>query len=404
MTPVSPPQTTASTSVTLGEATPCQATGGCATAEYAPGAGAETRQTPWWRLTMYSMLALTVGTALTWCLDRLQNERVPGTYDAQPYNLTAGRVAVLTKVLVQPGTVVKRGDPIANLADEALEDRIKIKQAELKTLEFDLSSSREKLAAELQWRQSAIQTEIFQTRLRSTEFLKQRFTSQLEEAAWQNVAFRPKKSSSQGIYDASDILTLLDSSSGSIEDLHIKALLKQGVAQNAEEVASAQIELCDQRIKELEDVAIELPKKLASSLGIDGAQSRIEQAKLELETLERQKNGLTLSATHSGIVGIYRKRTGDRIAANDTIVQILDDSRRFVTLWIDPTRTAEFPIGHVLDLTFADGWSGQGRVSEIEPQVETDAGVQRLAVRLEQAGKTWPKQTFGSVVSVCRKR
>ena len=375
-----------------------------ATAASEVATGEETRKIPWWRLTIYSLLALVSGTALTWCLDRVQHERLPGTYDAQPFNLTAGRVAVLTKILVQPGAVVKRGDPIASLADEALEDRVKIKQAELKTLELDLASAREKLAAELQWRQSTIETEIFQARLRSTEFLKQRFTSQLEEAAWQNVAIRPQRTTARGIYDASDILAALEKSSDSVDDLHIKALLKQGVAQNAEEVASAQIELCDQRIKELEQVSTELPQKLARSLGIDGAQSRLEQAKVELETLERQTSGLTLLATHSGIVGIFRRRTGDRIGANDTIVQILDDSKRFVTLWIDPTRTAEFPIGLVLDLTFANGWSGQGRISEIEPQVETEGGTPRLAVRLEQAGKTWPKQTFGSVVSVCRKR
>lgn len=355
------------------------------------------------RLALFSALSLCLGVAATVCLDRVQMERLSATYEGGPMNLSATRPGRIAAFLAAQGSRVKTDDLVVKLVDEGLEARLAALDARVRTLESELSTAQARAAAESQLTRHRLERELLETKLRSAEFLQNRFASQLEKTAWDELgqAERPALAI-RSLSDADWIGALR--AEGSPEELRIRALLRRGTAANAEEVAASKLALCEERIAQLEKALAAVPEQAQASPDVLSATTRLETARAELGSLQAQSNELMLAAGQPGVVGVFRRRVGDRVAAGETIVQIVDDSRRCVLVRIDSTRINDFAIGSTHDLLFANGQAGQGRVSEVQPQAEASGSRPQLVVRLEPAGASWPSMPFGSAVEVHRKR
>jgi hypothetical protein len=178
-------------------------------------------------------------------------------------------------------------------------------------------------------------------------------------------------------------------------------VLQLEAATNATEVCAAQVELCDEQIGWLEELKEALPERVRRSLGVDTIELRLETARDERTNLEDVESLSTITSSAIGRAGVFFKRAGDYVAVGEPIVEVLDDSQRFVVLDVPSERIADFTIGRELALTFPGGVSRSGRVVRVAPQAVHDQQNAGAVVRVhvEQAGVVWPSVPIGARVS-----
>lgn len=355
-------------------------------------------------LVLFALLSLALGAGATACLDHLQIERLPATYEGGPMNLAATQPGRIVALVAAQGSRVKADDPVVTLADESLEARLAAQETRVRHLEAELVAVRARAEAEVQLQRQSLERDLLDTRLRSAEFLQNRFASQLEKSAWDELAREEPQPTGLAIRSADPNWIDALRSTESPEEQRIRALLRRGTAENAAEVAASKLALCEARIAQLEKMIAALSEQPKTSPEVVAAGDRLSAAQSELESLRAESRELTLSACQPGVVGVFRRREGDRVAAGETIVQIVDDSRRCVLLKVDSARLNDFGPGSIHDLVFANGQAGRGRVREVLPQADSTGTRPRLVVRLEPAGASWPSLPFGSAVEVHRKR
>lgn len=361
------------------------------------------------RVWILSVLALAAGVGTTIVLQRARYESFNGFLQAKLRTINAPRDAKIAKVFVREGTMVEAGQPLVALEADDLEARLTKKRTELAGLEAELLQSEARLTVELEARQGAIQAEIFETKLRSAQFLRQQFSQQVENLAWGEFGHGAETTLFANATPRDEPLKSIIFENRKPDEERIRALLRQEAAQNANEVSSAQIELCDERLKQLELQSRELPDKLRRSMGTDRVQPLVELARSELAALEEEKQSLTITAQGPGIVGVFQKRLGDHVVAHEAIVQILDEEQPYLMLRIPSQRIADFATDSIVELCFPGGRLGKGRVEEIPPQtapisVTTGTDESLLIVQVIPVGVQWPRVPFGSQVEVRRMR
>lgn len=361
------------------------------------------------RVWILSILALAAGVGTTILLQRARYESFNGFLQAKLRTINAPRDAKIAKVFVREGALVEAGQPLVALEADDLEARLSKKRTELAGLEAELLQSEARLTVELEARQSAIQAEMFETKLRSAQFLRQQFSQQVENLAWGDFGHGAETPLFADANRSEPLKSIIFENRKPDEE-RIRALLRQEAAQNASEVSTAQIELCDERLKQLELQGRELPDKLRRSMGTDRVQPLVELARSELAALEEEKQSLTIVAHGPGVVGVFQKRMGDHVTAHEAIVQILDEEQPYLMLRIPSQRIADFAPDSIVELCFPGGRLGKGRVEEIPPQTApvsvsmegTDETL--LIVHVIPIGVQWPHVPFGTQVEVRRMR
>lgn len=360
------------------------------------------------RVLFLSILALAAGIcAATW-IERARHEKLAGFVQARAMTLSADRDAQLAEVFVKQGDVVEAGQPVLLLRDSQLAVTLDRQQREVARLESEVSQFEAKLLVEIAWRQKALDAELFETRLKSSQCLQQQFTSEIESLAWNQFGGDVTKTA---IADNSDqTLGPLLYDKMTPDEHRIRAVLRKEAARNSQEVSTAQLELCEQRVKEIERLKAELPEKIRKSMGIDLIRSRLEQAQADLARLEQQQESLSLAAAKPGMVGVFRQQVGDHVIAHQPIVEVFNEQQPYLIVRIPSSRLADFSVGTVVALRFPGGELGQGRVSDIPPQTSAipDEGslleTTRVTAHIEPVGKLWPALPIGTTVEVLRKR
>lgn len=359
------------------------------------------------RVLLFSVLALAAGCGTAIWLNQVRFERFPGYLQARMQTLTADRDARIAQILVGPGTVVVPGQPIVVLQDQELEERLRTRKQEIESLEIELTRTRAALDVQIEIQQRDIRDRIFETRLRSAQLQRQRAEFPLEVPAptkvveqWTHsnpVVVLPGKP--LPIFNANDrVVTALAEEPASISRI-VPAPM-----------TNPEMELCTERIAELERLSQDLPQKIGRSMGVDLAQTRVDHARAALATLEQQQKELTLVAQSAGMIGVFHRQVGDRVAAHEPIVQLLDEEQPYLMLQIPSPRISDFQPGTIVDLKFPGGETGKGRVEAIPPQtsdIPDEPGSHRetvITAHIDPVGKLWPTIPFGSVVEVCRKR
>ena len=94
--------------------------------------------------------------------------------------------AVIQEIYVKEGQVVSSGEIVVALFDHSLDQNWKAKQQELIALEAELEQSKAKTEVELALRNKEIESEVFNAKLKSSQYLKEQYIHQITNLAWQD--------------------------------------------------------------------------------------------------------------------------------------------------------------------------------------------------------------------------
>jgi len=348
-------------------------------------------------------LALLCGIAVVSQLEGARFEQFQGRLQARSVTVAAPYSAQIERVLAPTGTMVKPGDPIVRLRNDALVAQVEAAAQAVASLDKEQIQSEAKYQVELEWRLRSIRAEMFETKIKSAAFLKQKLSHQIEELAWKAAA---EDEDADKEPKSASLIDHVGFRSVSPRDARVESLLKSEAAKNAEEVSTAQVDLCDRRLAELEKLERSIPDQVRKSIGIELIEQRLQEARQTLATLEARQAGLTLTATSVGVVGVYQAAVGQQVPAHEPVVQLLDNDQPWLALEVPSSRIAEFRAQEVVTLVFPGDVERKGRIAQIPPQTSggTVSGDALVVVPVEPAGKLWPSVPFGARVDVLRSR
>ena len=124
--------------------------------------------------------------------------------------------------------------------------------------------------------------------------------------------------------------------------------------------------------------------------------------KQELAILEAQSKELTMVSPTYGTIGDVHRQSGETVSSGGILVEILDDSLPFVIAQLPSGTASRMHKGCKITVVFPMDQHRIGIVSSIPPQTTAFAGASEsvVAVKIEPAGKLWPKVAIGSSVRV----
>ena len=357
-----------------------------------------TQPTPWRRVGLFVCLAASAGTGLACLLESCGQKSFSGQIEARRTLVTASRAARIQEVSVKTGQSVAIGDPLIQLIDTQLEDRVSGKRRDLAQLEAEVLRAKAIAEVELSLRSREVQTEIFETQLKVAALSQERLNKQVEQIAWKERL----QANDSFVAEVDHPFKPISATLNQPDDRRLQAMLREDAAAAAVEAISTQVALCEQRLKKLEALDQELNAKIRASSGVEVAEARFNGAKEELAALETQLKELTITSPSYGTVGEIKLQEGDRVNASSTLVEILDDQQPHVVAQIPSHASAQAKQGTKVTLIFPANDRRNGVITGIPPQTVPVAGTTEtmLPTKIEPAGKVWPKMAIGSNVKV----
>ncbi|MFO1093748.1 MAG: efflux RND transporter periplasmic adaptor subunit [Planctomycetaceae bacterium] len=353
------------------------------------------------RAGMLAVLALAAGTVTALLLAGREPARFSARIEAQTAFVNAAHAGIVAELLVKEGDHVSLEHPLATLTDPELDARIAETKAQVSVHEKELAQAEACAAVELAWRLKEIDNEIVATELQSADYLKEKFDWELERSMWADLLSTNETAMFDNGTPAFQSILLKSRVPG---EQHMNAVLKHETADNAVAVSGVQVEICQESLSRLQRTKEELPARIRQKSGVEVAEQRLAQSLGTLARLEAQRNELVVKSTAIGAVGLFRARPGDHLQPGQTIVEILDDARRWVVASVPSSCVPEFEPQRQVKLTFPGGQVRTGTVVSIPPQADRAAGPDdvdpRVAVRIEQSGAAWPNVPLGSRVDV----
>lgn len=355
---------------------------------------------PLWRIVLCGCIALGAGIGLARMATRPNGPVYQGTLSARIVPVTVDRAGVVIEWHLAEGDVVASGQTLASIADPSVQRRRDQLAEQIARLEADRDRAIAQAELELDWRLKDVQSGIFAARLQSAEYLEERHRHEVEVAALTDLLNRNATAFWSGADSVTDSLVLKESMA---QSTRLNTVLRLEAATNATEVCAAQVVLCDEQIESLEELKESLPERVRASVGVDAADRALEEALAQQQVLTAAESRTKISSPAIGRAGVFLKRVGEYAGVGEPIVEILDDSRRFVVVEVPSDRVAEFTLGRELTVVFPGQLRRTGRVIRIAPQAvvrEASGGVAAAVVRvdIEQAGLVWPDVPIGARV------
>ena len=310
-----------------------------------------------------------------------------------------GRVAALVK---NEGERISIGDPLLSLTDGQLLQEIVTQKDEVAQAEIHLQQCLADADLDLQWRANEIDQRIVDYQLRSAGFLKEKSDVELQKSMLTDVL---ASNQTAALKDADTLFKAFVVEGGMPEVERMTTALKLETVVNATDVSTAQVEICEQQLKRLEGIKTTLPATVRRKAGVDTAEAALVRSKSLLERIEGRRTELTVPSTAVGKVGVYRVHVGDHVEPGQTIVELLDDSRRHLRVEVPSSHISGLEIARGVDIAFPGGIQRTGRIARIAPQtIPTDSnshGAESLIlVHVEQTGELWPDLPIGTRVDV----
>lgn len=371
---------------------------------------------PAWRVGLVGVVALVLGYGAVWGYERWRYEEFPGYLQASSQLVVAGREAIVEALLVPAGAEVLEGAPLAQLADLELERRLREQRLDVETRERDLAHLEAVRDSRIAQEVLELEDRVFDTRMRAAEFRRrvESLTSPpFATHRWPTLA-HPRRGTPwwtpepapwrMDFSDKTQIQQMVN---------EVPAPLDAHKDRNPPlDVGSEMVpdQWCEQRIVELERRIDEIPEKVSRAMRIDTEQARLQFARQELSLLEREQSKLTVRAQRQGRLGLFLKQVGERVTAQEPLVQLFDEERPYLLVQIPSERVADFTPGTELELVFPGDRCGWGRVGEIPPQTSQATGTNGalgttlVDVHVIPMGGLWPELPFGSQVVVRRPR
>jgi HlyD family secretion protein len=120
---------------------------------------------------------------------------------------------------------------------------------------------------------------------------------------------------------------------------------------------------------------------------IDAARAEVEAQQRKLDTLMKQRAETNVVSTVNGIVQSFGLRTGDIVAPNQTVAEILESSQLWVRVYVPETELGLIAVGQRVNV-HSDTYPNEtfaGHIASVSSQGEyTPRNVQTRAQRAEQ--------------------
>ena len=354
------------------------------------------------RTVLLSVTALLAGWGTTLWLNSDNSIVYVGRLHAKSTSAVATHDGRIRERLVREAEIVESGATLAVLDDEGLLRQLTDQRRRMNRLKTELEQARADADVDLAWRTKQIETEMHELKLKTADYLKQQLAADVEGLVWG--AFGNQSSVSITLTSADVVF----SSPERLQDKsRISEVLKEEAIRNASEVFAAQIELCDHRLNQLQELKARLPEKIQRAAGVVSLENQLAEADGELNRLETAPRQRPLTAAAYGTVGVFRKRVGDSVAVGEMIVELLDEARRFLIVDVPSRDLSHFSNNGKVTLLFPGGEKRTGRVREIPPQAAattfkkpTGADDALVPIVIDPAGKLWPRVPIGSTVDV----
>ncbi len=354
------------------------------------------------RIALGVVIALIAGIGLARWLERGDAHTVPAFLRVRTVSVTADRSGRLVEFLVEEGDRITVGDQLLVLADTDLEDKVLQAAENIKILEQQFAQAEAQANYQLAIQRQELDEKICQIRLKSAEYLKQQYDHELRK----NMLADRMAMHESALWDAEDLLIQsLSLESRWPDSDRIATVHQMEVAANAAEVSAAQVELCEERVEALKRTSESLSTYIRESCGVELVKTQLEAARSEMKRLEERQSRLTLCSDAVGQVGVFRHRPGDHVRPGEPIVELLDDSQRYLEAFVPSRRIQEFQVGNEVLLTFPGQEKRRGRIVRIAPQVKPDSSAHDFSdpvvpVEIEQAGRLWPVVPIGTRIDV----
>ncbi|MEI8018777.1 MAG: HlyD family efflux transporter periplasmic adaptor subunit [Schlesneria sp.] len=347
-------------------------------------------------------LALIAGTGFAWVLGWTGERAHPGSLQSRTTVVKSNCVARIRDVSVKPGQAVAPGDALFQLVDVQLEERLIGKRREIAELEAEVNRARISAEVDFAWRQRELQSEVFETQLKESALSQEKLNKQVEQLAWKDHLTNSDSNVSPVVAEVDHPFRSIKRELHLPDERRLQAMLREDAAAASTETLATQIELCEQRLKSLAALEKELQTKIRSASGIDVAEARLHGARLELASLDSQFKELTITSPTYGTVGSVRVQPGDQVPNGDVLIEILDDIQPHVVAQFPSAEASRLRHGSKVILIFPAHDQRIGIVTDIPPQTSSVTGTAEsfVAVKIEPAGKLWPKLAIGSNVKV----
>lgn len=323
-----------------------------------------------------------------------------GSLQAPKTIVTAQNDAVIQAIHVKEGQTVSNNEVIVTLFDRSLDKTWQAKQQQLAALEAQLEQSKAKTEVELALRNKEIESEVFNAKLKSSQYLKEQYIHQITNLAWQDFLQDYDSISSNG--SNKDVFRSLVYESRLPDENRITAMLRQESARNSAEVFAARVKLCEEQMAELKSIQKKLPQQIKLAMGVEVIKHQLQQVRDELKQLESQREALQLKAGQYGTVGIFEKEVGDSIQKGAPIVELFDKEQPFLVVEVPSRKISLFEEGTEVRILFSGDLKGKGTVQKISEQAVRKPGYGEsvILVYVEPAGPLWPDLPMGTTVDI----
>ena len=362
----------------------------------------ENEHPQWKRGVLMCVIAFAASSTLTGWMGASDVPDVVGQLEATRVEITAEHDGRIQELQLAAGQQVKTGDHVLTLERSSIQCSIDEHLAQIASLKSELAQAKAKSDVELAWRLKSLDSEILKAKLDAASYLKEQFAFQLKKEAWTN-------SVEKGIaFPAAErdpiVEPLVYRPSATTRTNRLQALLEQQEALNAVEVYGVQIEMCDDRVQNLESLKDSLPEKIAIAYGVERLEQQLADAESELACCREIEQQFELQAANYGVVTRLFVKAGDAVQAGDTIAELRDEAQRFVTAHVPSHVANRFAIDTEVTLVFPGDEYRRGVVVEVPLQADRQADVKSdevtVPIRIEHTDKLWPTVPFGSTVSV----
>ena len=346
------------------------------------------------------VVALVGGICCAQWLKSIRVESYVGSLQAPKTIILAKNDAVIQEIYVEEGQVVSSGEIVVALFDNSLDQNWKSKQQELVALEAELEQSKAKTEVELALRNKEIESEVFNAKLKSSQYLKEQYIHQITNLAWQDFIQDYDSLSSNG--SSEEVFRSLVYESRLPDENKITAMLRQESARNSAEVFSARVKLCEEQMAELKAIQKKLPNQIRLAMGVEVMMNRLDRVKSELKQLESQRDALLIKTGGYGMVGIFEKEVGDPVKKGVPIVELFDKEHPFLVVEVPSRKINLFSKGTEVKIVFSGNRKGKGTVQKISEQAFQKTGLREsvILVTVEPMGRLWPELPMGTTVDI----
>ncbi len=354
------------------------------------------------RLLCVGVLALGLGLGAARWLEQGGQRAVSGFVQVRTTFVTAERRCRILHHQQPIGERVTIGDPLVSFADAELEQRVLTAQQHVETLVRELEQAEATAKLELARSEQSLDDRICQIQLQAADYRQ----SQQESELRRSLLADRLAGHQTAMWDTGESLLksfVLNEPWPRSERLQTALQLESCAHQST--LLTTNIEICETRLASLRSWKSTLPTQIRESCGVSLTSLRLEQAQQELQRLTSQQESLVVMSPAVGQVGVFSSRPGDVLEPGDPIVELLDDSQRYLAAEVPSTRIHEFKPGRTVTLMFPGQERRQGRVSRVAPQAQPRTGADRnadplVSVDIEQAGRLWPTVPIGTKIEV----